>query len=146
MGVASWFHRLWRRPQAAIRETLEETGLAITVSRLVDVIFDGTTIVIIYAAQVVGGVLNAMDDVVEARWFSPDTLPASSELAFKSTQALRICVVKSFSFLTVLCVQQATPPQQEGQCLNKRRNLLPKGSNYPVYCPSMCCWSFYQLL
>lgn len=74
--------------QAAIRETLEETGLVITVLRLLDVIFDGTTIVIIYAAQVVGGVLTAMDDVVEARWFNPDTLPASSELAFKSTQAL----------------------------------------------------------
>jgi 8-oxo-dGTP diphosphatase len=74
--------------QAAIRETLEETGLVIAISKLVDVMFDGTTIVIIYAAQVVGGTLTAMDDVDEACWFSPTTLPVSSELAFKSTQAL----------------------------------------------------------
>jgi ADP-ribose pyrophosphatase YjhB (NUDIX family) len=73
---------------AAIRETLEETGLEITISNLRDVMFDGTTIVIIYAAKVVGGVLAAMDDAEEVGWFRPHALPPPAELAFKSTQAL----------------------------------------------------------
>jgi ADP-ribose pyrophosphatase YjhB (NUDIX family) len=71
-------------PQAAARrETLEETGLTVSLTRLVDVLFDGTTIVIIYAATVNSGTLTAADDVEETRWFGPDELP---ELAFKSTQ------------------------------------------------------------
>lgn len=74
--------------EAAIRETLEETGLAITISHLVDVMFDGTTIVIIYAAHMVGGTLTAMDDVDDACWFNAATLPPPAELAFQSTQAL----------------------------------------------------------
>jgi ADP-ribose pyrophosphatase YjhB (NUDIX family) len=72
--------------QAAIREVAEETGLIVTIERLIDVIFDGATIVILYAGTVVGGVLSASDDAEESRWFTPTELPAIAELAFQSTQ------------------------------------------------------------
>lgn len=71
--------------KGAIREAAEETGLTVTITRLLDVMFDGVTILIIYAAQVLGGDLQAADDVAEVRWFTRDEQP---ELAFRSTQAL----------------------------------------------------------
>lgn len=73
-------------PQAAaVREMAEETGLNVMITRLLDVMFDGTTIVIIYAAQVISGELRAGDDADEVRWFTASDLP---ELAFRSTQVI----------------------------------------------------------
>jgi ADP-ribose pyrophosphatase YjhB (NUDIX family) len=40
-------------------------------------------IVILYQARATGGVLEANDDVEEARWFTGEELP---DLAFESTQ------------------------------------------------------------
>jgi 8-oxo-dGTP diphosphatase len=71
--------------QAAQRETVEETGLEAEITSLIDVMFDGTTILIIYAGRVIGGTLAAADDVEEACWFGPEQLP---ELAFQSTEIL----------------------------------------------------------
>jgi 8-oxo-dGTP diphosphatase len=73
--------------QAAIRETAEETGLVVEITRLIDVMKppDVVTIVIAYAAKVVGGVLCAGDDAEIAAWFTGQNLP---ELAFQSTQRL----------------------------------------------------------
>ena len=76
--------------QAAIREAKEETGLHITITRLLDIVFtppaDGEQgirpIVIIFEACVVGGTIQPQDDVDKVEWFTADTLP---ELAFKST-------------------------------------------------------------
>ncbi len=70
---------------AAIRETGEETGLTIEVLRLIDVIFDGTVILIVYEACPIGGTLGASDDAEAVDFFGPDELP---ELAFRSTQLL----------------------------------------------------------
>jgi len=67
---------------AAEREVLQETGLAVQVTRLLDVIYEGV-IVIIYEARVIGGALCAGDDAAEARWFTRQDVP---EIAFRSTQ------------------------------------------------------------
>lgn len=67
---------------AAEREVLQETGLVVQVTRLIDVIYEGV-IVIIYEACVVGGTLCAADDAAEARWFTRQDVP---EIAFRSTQ------------------------------------------------------------
>lgn len=67
---------------AAEREVLQETGLQVQITRLIDVIYEGL-IVIIYEADVIGGTLCAADDAAEARWFTRQNLP---EIAFRSTQ------------------------------------------------------------
>ncbi len=56
------------------------------VGALLDVYFNAeATIAIVYAAQVVGGILAAADDAAEVGWFNADNLP---DLAFESTQKL----------------------------------------------------------
>jgi ADP-ribose pyrophosphatase YjhB (NUDIX family) len=78
-------------PQAAAaREAFEETGLSVTIDRLLDVYFtpdDGglADIVIAYAASVTGGGIRAADDAEAAAWFSREALPP---LAFLPTQRL----------------------------------------------------------
>jgi ADP-ribose pyrophosphatase YjhB (NUDIX family) len=73
----------------AVRETLEETGLVVTIDGLVGVYFNeetsagGASIFILYRAQLLGGELQAGDDADEAAFFGPDELP---ELAFASTR------------------------------------------------------------
>ena len=73
--------------QAAARECLEETGLQVGITGLLDVIFGqehprGAHIVIVYRAEVLGGVLQPDDDVDQADFFNFATLPP---LAFRST-------------------------------------------------------------
>lgn len=73
---------------AAIREALEETGLEIEIVRLLDVFFTPNgnriaPIIIIYEGRMIGGQLQANDDVDEAAWYTADNLPA---IAFESTQ------------------------------------------------------------
>lgn len=73
----------------AVRETLEETGLAVAIDELIDVYYNdeasrgGASIFILYRAHLLGGELQAGDDADEAAFFSPDELP---ELAFASTR------------------------------------------------------------
>ena len=77
--------------KAAIREAVEETGLQVEITRLLDVFYypspngSPTPIVIAFEAQMVSGVLCAADDAEEVAWFAADQLP---ELAFTSTHAL----------------------------------------------------------
>lgn len=77
-------------PQAtAVRETREETGLAVAIEGLVDVYFNppqqgGASIFILYRARLLGGALRAGDDADAVGFFALDALP---ELAFASTRA-----------------------------------------------------------
>ena len=73
--------------RAAERECLEETGLSVRVKRVLDVIAGqeherGADFVIVYEAEVLGGILSPDDDADAAGWFDPDNLPP---LAFEAT-------------------------------------------------------------
>jgi ADP-ribose pyrophosphatase YjhB (NUDIX family) len=74
--------------RAAERECLEETGLSVQVTGLLDIRWGrehprGADFVIFYKGQVTGGILQSGDDADQASWFGRDHLPP---LAFKSTQ------------------------------------------------------------
>ena len=66
----------------------EGTGLEVAGAALFDVLFNaepgGASIVIVYRAEVLGGVLRAADDAAEAEFFPLDALPS---LAFESTES-----------------------------------------------------------
>jgi 8-oxo-dGTP diphosphatase len=73
---------------AARRECLEETGLEVEITELLDVIGGrehehGADIVIVYRAAVTGGELKAGDDADQAAFFPRDQLPP---LAFRATR------------------------------------------------------------
>ncbi|MFC2053964.1 NUDIX domain-containing protein [Chloroflexota bacterium] len=72
------------------RECLEETGLTVRVTGLLDVLNgqehpNGAHIIIVYRAEVVSGSLRPDDDVDRADYFRRNNLPA---LAFTSTRKL----------------------------------------------------------
>ncbi len=76
--------------RAAEREALEETGLQVRVTGLLDVLAraraaEGADILIVYRAQAVGGQLRPGDDAEAAGYFSASELP---ELAFESTRQI----------------------------------------------------------
>lgn len=92
------FRGLWTLPagfidagedpaRAAERECLEETGLSVRVKRVLDVIAGqeherGADFVIVYEAEILGGILSPDDDADAVGWFDPDNLPP---LAFEAT-------------------------------------------------------------
>ena len=84
----------------ATREVHEETGLAVEIAGLMDVIYNppqagGATLFVLYRGQVTAGRLRAGDDASEAQFFSMDSLP---ELAFASThQAVALLTSGQFS-------------------------------------------------
>ena len=74
--------------QAAVRECLEETGLHVRITGLLDVLFGlehprGASIVILYRGEVLGGSLSPKDDADAVGFFEPDELPP---LAFEATR------------------------------------------------------------
>ena len=93
------FRGLWTLPagfinggedpaEAAARECLEETGLRVRVTRVLDIISGrehprGADFIIVYHANVLSGELKADDDADAVEWFSRDQLPP---LAFRATQ------------------------------------------------------------
>ncbi len=83
------FVNAYEDPQdAAIRECLEETGLIVKITALVDVIGGrehprGADMVIVYRAEVIGGELKAGDDADQVAYFPLSELPP---LAFRATQ------------------------------------------------------------
>jgi ADP-ribose pyrophosphatase YjhB (NUDIX family) len=92
------FQGLWTLPagfvdagedpaRAAERECLEETGLSVRVTRVLDVIAGkeherGADFVILYQADVLGGTLSPDDDADAVDWFDINDLPP---LAFSAT-------------------------------------------------------------
>lgn len=72
---------------AAVRECLEETGLVVEITGLIEIVSGrehprGSDFVIFYTGQFADGQLRAADDAAAADWFERGKLP---ELAFKST-------------------------------------------------------------
>lgn len=82
---------------AAVRETLEEVNLRVGISGILDAYsFPGSpVVVIVYAAEVLGGQLVAGDESLEVRVFAPEDLPWD-ELAFDSTRAALRAYVHRF--------------------------------------------------
>jgi len=95
------FRGLWTLPagfvdadedpaRAAARECEEETSLKVRVTRTLEVIAGreherGADFVIVYAAEVESGILQAGDDAEDAQWFEMSALPP---LAFKATKKI----------------------------------------------------------
>ncbi len=75
-----------RTEDAAVRETKEECNLDVRVGPVLNVYsYTGMpTIIIVYTAEVLGGSLEARDEMLEARVFRPEAIPWD-ELAFPST-------------------------------------------------------------
>lgn len=76
--------------RAAERECLEETGLVVRATGVLDVIAGrehprGADFVIVYRGELVSGDLRAADDADLAEWFDRSELPA---LAFRATEAV----------------------------------------------------------
>jgi ADP-ribose pyrophosphatase YjhB (NUDIX family) len=73
---------------AAARECLEETGLNVRVTRVLDIISGrehprGADFIIVYQAEVIDGELKPDDDADAVEWFGRKNLPG---LAFRATQ------------------------------------------------------------
>jgi 8-oxo-dGTP diphosphatase len=75
---------------AAVRETLEETGLAVDLTGLLNVYsYPGSPVIIVYTARVTGGTLTPCEENDQLEWLAPDEIPWEA-LAFDSTrEALR---------------------------------------------------------
>ena len=75
---------------AAIRETFEETGLAVELTGLLNVFtYPAAPIIIVYRARVTAGTLTTCDENDALAWVAPTAIPWG-ELAFPSTrEALR---------------------------------------------------------
>ena len=95
------FRGLWSLPagyvdagedpaRAAERECLEETGLKVQTTHVLDIIAGrehprGADFIIVYHGLVVSGQLHASDDADRAEWFDRSHLPV---LAFRATQTV----------------------------------------------------------
>lgn len=75
---------------AAVRETLEETGLKVDLTGLLNVYtYPAAPVIIVYTAHVTGGTLTTCDENDALEWVAPARIPWDT-LAFQSTrEALR---------------------------------------------------------
>jgi len=72
--------------EAAIRETLEETGLLVQPGELVGLYsrLEAAVVTLVFEARIVGGVAQVTPEALEVRAFAPDAIPWD-ELAFKTS-------------------------------------------------------------
>jgi ADP-ribose pyrophosphatase YjhB (NUDIX family) len=82
---------------AAVRETKEEVNLKVSLTGILDVYSypRNPVVVVVYAAEVVGGEMFACDECDEVKTFPPESLPWE-ELAFDSTKAALRDYVRRF--------------------------------------------------
>jgi ADP-ribose pyrophosphatase YjhB (NUDIX family) len=83
---------------AAVRETLEEVQLRVSLTGILDVYsFPGDDVVlVVYAADVIGGELGVGDEAEDVKAFPPEQVPWA-DLAFESTkEALRDYIHRFF--------------------------------------------------
>ncbi|MBI4507826.1 MAG: NUDIX domain-containing protein [Chloroflexi bacterium] len=73
--------------EAAQRETLEETGLAVELLGLTQVLSGGPVVVVVYDARVAGGQARPGTEVAEVASFLPDEAPLA-DLAFPEDRHL----------------------------------------------------------
>lgn len=75
-----------RTTDAAVRETLEETGLSVSVTGLLGVYsYTEAPVIVVYRALVTGGTLTTCEENDAVEWVKPVDIPWS-ELAFPSTR------------------------------------------------------------
>jgi ADP-ribose pyrophosphatase YjhB (NUDIX family) len=74
-------------PDAAVRETKEESQLDVKLGPLLNIYSYSRSpnVIVVYTAQVIGGELAAADESIEARIFPPNEVPWH-DLAFDSTK------------------------------------------------------------
>lgn len=72
--------------EAAIREALEESHVEVRITRLLNVYSTAgsSVVVIVYVAEMIGGIAGAGDETLDAQWFPMRRIPWD-ELAFPST-------------------------------------------------------------
>jgi ADP-ribose pyrophosphatase YjhB (NUDIX family) len=72
--------------EGAIRETLEETGLAIVPGEIVGLYarLEAAVVVLVYEATIVGGEMRTSPEALDVRAFAPEAIPWP-EIAFKTT-------------------------------------------------------------
>ncbi len=98
--------------EAAIRETLEETGLVVEPGGIVGLYsrLEAAVVVVVFEARILGGAFRANPEALESRAFAPDRIPWDG-LAFKTSYwALRDWVESRHPGVTV----PATFRGQEG--------------------------------
>ncbi len=81
--------------QAAVRETLEETGVEVRLGAhlgtytYAESLFGGSIVIIVYRAEIISGTPHTTEEVSEIRFLAPEEIPWD-ELAFRSnTDSLR---------------------------------------------------------
>jgi ADP-ribose pyrophosphatase YjhB (NUDIX family) len=72
--------------QAAVRETLEETGLLVTPGELVGLYsrLEAAVVTVAFEASISGGIARTTPEALEVRGFAPDAIPWG-EIAFKTS-------------------------------------------------------------
>jgi ADP-ribose pyrophosphatase YjhB (NUDIX family) len=105
--------------EAAIRETKEETGLEVTIERLVGVYgkSDKDEFVFAFTCRVVGGQLSATDEADECRYFEIENIPPNTS----PKQVERIHDAVNFNAQPIFRLQTAPSTRELLQALPKSK-------------------------